>query len=70
MKLKLAIAFATTVLFFSTAGAEAVTLSGSKEMPAVQSEAIKVQCVSGRRCAGGWGWRGGRRFCRRWIVCR
>ena len=70
MKMKLAIAFATAVFFFSTAGAEAVTLSGSKEMPTIQSEAVKVQCVSGRRCAGGWGWRGGHRFCRRWIVCR
>ena len=70
MKMKLAIAFATAVFFFSTAGTEAVTLSGSKEMPTILSEAVKVQCVSGRRCAGGWGWRGGRRFCRRWIVCR
>ena len=37
-------------------------------MQAIQSEAVKVQCVSGRRCVGGWGWRGGRRFCRRWVV--
>ena len=69
MNLKLAMVFAAAAFSFSIAGAEAVTLSGSK-VPAIQSEAVKVQCVSGRRCAGGWGWRGGRRFCRRWIVCR
>jgi hypothetical protein len=70
MKLKLAIAFATAAFFFSIAGAEAVTLSGSYGMQPFKSEAVKVQCVSGRRCVGGWGWRGGRRFCRRWVVCR
>jgi hypothetical protein len=69
MNLKLAMVFAAAAFSFSIAGAEAVTLSGSK-VPAIQNEAVKVQCVSGRRCAGGWGWRGGRRFCRRWIVCR
>ena len=70
MKLKLAIAFATAGFFFSIAGAEAITLSGSDGMPAIQSEAVKVQCAGGRRCVGGWGWRRHRRFCRRWVVCR
>jgi hypothetical protein len=70
MNLKLAFAFAAAAFFFSIAGAEAVTFSGSNGLHAIQSEAVKVQCVSGRRCVGGWGWRGGRRFCRRWVVCR
>ena len=70
MNVKLAMVFAAAAFFFSIAGAEAVTLSGSNGTQAIQSEAVKVQCVSGRRCAGGWGMRGGRRFCRRWIVCR
>ncbi len=51
-------------------GSEAITLSGGNETPAVQSGTVKVQCVGGRRCVGGWGWRGRRRFCRRWVVCR
>ena len=70
MNLKLAIAFSAAAFFFSIAGAEAVTLSGGNEMPAVQSETVKVQCVSGRRCSGGFYWRRGVRVCRRWVVCR
>ena len=66
MQMKIAIVSATAFLF-SITGAEAITLSGSDEIPAVRSEAVKVQCVSGRRCVGGWGWRGPRRFCRRWV---
>jgi hypothetical protein len=70
MKLKLAIAFSAAAFFFSLAGAEAVTLSGGNGIGAIKSEAVKVQCVSGRRCVGGWGWNGPRRFCRRWVACR
>jgi hypothetical protein len=70
MNLKLSFVLAAAAFCFSIAGSEAVTLSGGDGMQAIQSEAVKVQCVSGRRCVGGWGWRGGRRFCRRWVVCR
>ena len=45
MKLKLTMALSAACLFFSIAGAEAVTLSGGNETPAVQSEAVKVGCV-------------------------
>ena len=45
MKLLLTMALSAACLFFSIAGAEAVTLSGGNETPAVQSEAVKVGCV-------------------------
>jgi len=70
MNLKASFIFAAAAFCFSIAGSEAVTLSGGDGIKVIQSEAVKVQCVSGRRCVGGWGWRGGRRFCRRWVVCR
>ena len=44
--LKIAIVSAAA-FFISISGAEAITLSASDEIPAVRSEAVKVQCVSG-----------------------
>ncbi len=70
MQLKIAIVLSAAAFLFSIAGAEAVPLSGSNGIPAIQSEAVNVQCAHGRRCVGGWGWNGPRRFCRRWTVCR
>ena len=68
MNLKLMMALSAACLFFSIAGAEAVTLLGSNEMPAVQSEAVKVGCVGGRRCSA-YHLVGGRRVCRTWVAC-
>ena len=69
MKLKLAMVLSAACLFFSIAGAEAVTLSGGNETPAVQSEAVKVGCAGGRRCSA-YHMVGGRRVCRTWVACR
>jgi hypothetical protein len=69
MKLKLTMALSAACLFFSIAGAEAVTLSGSNETPAIQSEAVKVGCVGGRRCSA-YHLVSGRRVCRTWVACR
>jgi hypothetical protein len=69
MKLKLAMALSAACLFFSTAGVEAVVLSVGNEMPAVQSEAVKVGCVGGRRCSA-YHMVSGRRVCQTWVACR
>ena len=69
MKLKLAMALSAACLFLSVAGTEAVTLSVGNEMPAVQSEAVKVGCVGGRRCSA-YHIVSGRRVCRTWVACR
>jgi len=69
MNLKLTMALSAACLFFSIAGAEAVTLSGSNETPSVQSEAVKVGCVGGRRCSA-YHIVSGRRVCRTWVACR
>jgi len=69
MTLKLTIALWAACLFFSIAGAEAVSLSGGNETPAVQSEAVKVGCVGGRRCSA-YHVVSGRRVCRTWVACR
>lgn len=69
MKLKLAMALSAACLFFSIAGAEAVTLSGGNETPAVQSEAVKAGCVGGRRCSA-YHIVSGKRVCHTWVACR
>jgi len=70
MKMKLMIALSAIGLSLSIAGAQAVTLSGSDKMSAVRSEAVKIGCVGGRRCSGGYHYRHGVRVCRAWIACR
>ncbi len=69
MNLKLTMALSAACLFFSIAGAEAVTLSGSNETTAVQSDAVKVGCVGGRSCSA-YHVVSGRRVCRTWVACR
>ena len=69
MKLLLKLALTAACLCFSIAGAEAVTLSGGNETPAVQSEAVKAGCAGGRRCSA-YHLVGGRRVCRTWVACR
>ena len=69
MKLLLTMALSAACLCFSIAGAEAVTLSGGNEMPAVQSEAVTVGCVGTRRCSA-YHIVNGRRVCRTWVACR
>ena len=69
MKLLLTTTLSAACLFFSIAGAEAVTLSGGNETLAVQSEAVKVGCVGGRRCST-YHVVSGRRVCRTWVACR
>ncbi len=69
MKLKLMMALSAACLFFSIAGAEAFTLLGGNETPAVQSEAVKVGCVGGRRCSA-YHIVSGRSVCRTWVACR
>ena len=68
MKLKLALAFSAAVFLFAVPGTEAVTLSGSKT-PAVQSEAITVGCVGGKRCTA-YSYKNGVRVCRTYVACR
>ena len=68
MKLKLALVLSATAFLFSIAGTEAVTPSGSK-MPAVQSEAINIGCVGGKRCTGYY-YKNGVRVCRAYVACR
>ena len=69
MELNLTMVLSAAYLFFSIAGAEAVTLSGGNEASAVQSETIKVGCVGGRRCSA-YHIVSGRRVCRTWVACR
>jgi hypothetical protein len=69
MNLKLIMALSAACLFFSIAGAEAVTLSSSNETTAVQSDTVKVGCVGGRRCSA-YHIVSGRRVCRTWVACR
>jgi len=70
MKMKLMIALSAAGLSISIAGAQAVTLSGSDKMSEVRSEVVKIGCVGGRRCSGGYYYRHGVRVCRAWIACR
>lgn len=68
MKLNLTMALSAACLFFSIAGAEAVTLPGGNETPAVQSDAVKAGCAAGKRCSA-YHVVSGRRVCRTWVAC-
>ena len=68
MKLKLTLVLSAAAFLFSIAGTEAVTLSGSK-MSAVQSEAVNVGFVGGKRCTGYY-YKNGVRVCRAYVACR
>ncbi len=70
MKLKLAIVFSAAGLLLSITEAQAIPVSGSDRGIAIQSEAVTIGCVGGRRCSGGYHYRHGVRVCRAWIACR
>ena len=69
MKLNLMMILSAACLFCSIVGAEAITLSRGNETSAVQSEAVKVGCVGGRRCSA-YHIVSGHRVCRTWAACR
>ena len=70
MKLKFAIAFSAGVLLFSTAGAQAVTISGNGKTCTLHSGVVKIGCVGGKRCTGYYTDSHGARVCRGWVACK